>query len=174
MESRIIPVYTARDVDAVLVTDTDFKPGVYNLWKSILALLGLNCVFWDISWYQTYSIEDVPWIGKHCLVIFTLWLDDNSLADWLMNVLPHHVRALGGPKGIQNAGGKGSAIRHSPPSPRHCSWVSPNSIPNTPRRRLSLRSVASFCRIRPLVIEDKGCVALECLLKLVPRERSCA
>ncbi|CAM6125315.1 unnamed protein product [Calypogeia fissa] len=104
LESRIIPVYRATEVDAVIVTDTDFKPGVYNLWTSILALLGLKCVFWDISWYQTYSIEDVPWIGKHRLVIFTLWLDDNSLSDWLMSVLPHHVRALGGPAGIDNAG----------------------------------------------------------------------
>ncbi|BBN17066.1 hypothetical protein MPTK1_7g11680 [Marchantia polymorpha subsp. ruderalis] len=105
VESRVIPVYGGADIDAVLLTDTDFRPGAYKLWKGILAFLGLKYVFWDISWYRTYSMEDVPWLGKHRLVIFTHLQEDNfnSLTHWVRDVLPPHISALGGVRGIDNA-----------------------------------------------------------------------
>lgn len=112
VESRVIPVYGGADIDAVLLTDTDFRPGAYKLWKGILAFLGLKYVFWDISWYRTYSMEDVPWLGKHRLVIFTHLQEDNfnSLTHWVRDVLPPHISALGGVRGIDNAAGNGRVL----------------------------------------------------------------
>lgn len=112
VESRVIPVYGGVDIDAVLLTDTDFRPGCYKVWKAILAFLGLKFVFWDISWYRTYSMEDVPWLGKHRLVIFTHLQDDscNSLTHWVRDVLPRHVNALGETLGIDNSAGNASAL----------------------------------------------------------------
>ncbi|KAL2613924.1 hypothetical protein R1flu_025616 [Riccia fluitans] len=104
-ESRVIPVYGGEGIDAVVLTDTNFRPGSYRVWKGILTFLGLKSVFWDISWHRTYSVDKIPWLGKHRLVIFTHLEEDifNSLTHWIRHVLPAHVEALNGGLGIDNA-----------------------------------------------------------------------
>ncbi|KAL3678957.1 hypothetical protein R1sor_021913 [Riccia sorocarpa] len=103
VESRVIPVYGGEGIDAVVLTDTDFRPGSYRFWKGLLAFLGLKSVFWDISWHRTYSVEKIPWLGKHRLVIFTHLEEDDSLSRWIRRVLPAHAHALNGALGIDNA-----------------------------------------------------------------------
>lgn len=88
------------------MTDPQLKAQEYTAWKTILAILGLDHVCWDITWHCAFAPTEISWLGGHEVVIFPHVPQDYGLFHWIRRVLPWHVYRLGDLRQVDSAAGE--------------------------------------------------------------------